>query len=253
MQCRKFRSAPINGTDGIVPAGTTYTWPVPVVTGGITGGIASSGASINGTLTNPTSIAQTATYTVTPTSGSCTGSTFTVTVTVDPNPAVTAMTATICSGGTFTATPANGVNGIVPAGTTYTWPVPVMTGGLTGGASEEAAASISGTLVNPTNTVQTATYTVTPLSGSCTGATFTITVTVNPMPNISNMSATICSAGSFAVTPANITNGVVPFGTTYTWAAPIVTGGITGGVAGSGPDVLGSLIRLTPFRQVLIQ
>ena len=95
------------------------------------------------------------------------------------------MTSTICSGNGFSATPVNGVNGIVPAGTTYSWPAPVVTGGLTGGAASSGSpTSITGTLTNPTNTAQTATYTVTPTSGSCTGSTFTVTVTVNPTPAI---------------------------------------------------------------------
>ena len=44
----------------------TYTWAAPTVTGGLTGGIADVGASITGTLTNPTNAPQVAIYTVTP-------------------------------------------------------------------------------------------------------------------------------------------------------------------------------------------
>ena len=33
----------VNVTDGIVPAGTTYTWTAPAVTGGVTGGFAGGG------------------------------------------------------------------------------------------------------------------------------------------------------------------------------------------------------------------
>src|SRR5204862_368412 len=107
-----------------------------------------------------------------------TGSTFTVTVTVNPKPSVINQTAMICSAGTFTVTPTNGGGNIVPAGTTYTWGAPTVTGGLTGSVAGSGS-SISGTLTNPTNTAQTATYTVTPTSGTCTGSTFTVTVTVN--------------------------------------------------------------------------
>src|ERR1035437_1641746 len=53
-----------------------------------------------------------------------------ITITVNPKPAITAMTSTICSAATFTATPVNGTNGVVPAGTTYTWATPVVTGGV---------------------------------------------------------------------------------------------------------------------------
>ena len=119
-------------------------------------------------------------------------------VTVNQVPAITAMTATVCSGAGFNVTPVNITNGIVPAGTTYSWPAPVVTGGMTGGAAGVAAANISGTLNNPTNTTQTATYTVTPTAGSCVGGPFTITVTVNPLPTVNagvSLSA-ICQGGT---------------------------------------------------------
>ena len=147
-------------------------------------------------------------------------------------PAVNNITTAICSGGTFTATPANGTNGIVPAGTTYTWGVPAVTGGITGGVAG-GGANISGTLTNPGSTAATVTYTVTPVSGSCTGSAFTVTVTVNPMPAVNDITSSICSGSSFTEIPVDVTDGVVPAGTTYTWSAPSVTGGITGGSAGT--------------------
>ena len=125
-----FTVTPVDVTNGIVPTGTTYSWSAPAGAG-FSGGAAGAGAaSITGTLTNTTSSVATATYTVTPTSsvalGSCVGGTFTVTVTVNPNALINPMTTTICSGSSFTLIPANGVNGIVPAGTLYSWPLPVF-------------------------------------------------------------------------------------------------------------------------------
>ncbi|MES2591461.1 MAG: PKD-like domain-containing protein [Bacteroidota bacterium] len=233
-----FTVTPANGADGIVPAGTTYTWSSPVVTGGLTGGSAQGSAqsSISQTLTNPTNTAQTAIYTVTPLSGSCTGATFTITVTVDPRPAITAQTPITCSGTVFTVTPVNITDGIVPAGTTYTWLSPVVTGGVTGGSGQFSQASVSQTLTNPTNSAQTATYTVVPTAGTCIGSPFTVTVTVNPLPSITNQTAVSCSGTAFTASPANGTNGIVPAGTTYTWSAPLVTGGVTGGSAQAIPQ-----------------
>ena len=246
-----FSVTPVNGTNGTVPGGTTYSWGLPGVTGGLTGGATGTGASsIIGTLTNPTNSAQTATYTVTPLSGTCTGATFTVTVTVNPKPAITAMTSAVCSGTGFTVTPVNSTNGVVPTGTTYSWLAPTVTGGITGGVSGSAAANISGTLTNPSTAVQTATYTVTPLSGSCAGSTFTVTVTVNPNATVTNLTSIICSGGTFTVTPVNVTNGIVPTGTTYSWSAPTVTGGITGGASGSGAATIsGTLTNPTTTAQ----
>ena len=125
------------------------------------------------------------TYTVTPTSGdtgNCIGDSFTVTVTVNPKPVIPNQTATICSATAFTTSPVNAApTTIVPSGTTYTWTVASNTN-VTGQSDQATAqSSISQTLTNLTNTVQTVVYTVTPVSGAqgtCSGASFTITVTV---------------------------------------------------------------------------
>lgn len=159
----------------------------------------------------------------------------TVTVTVNPKPVISNQTAIICSGSSFTVAPSNLSPNIIPTGTTYSWSAPVVTGGLTGGASATAQTSITGTLTNPTNTIQTATYTVTPTSGytgNCAGATFTITVTVNPKPVIANQTVTACSGNDFTVSLTNAAPSlIVPFGTTYIWAAPVSNpiDAITGG------------------------
>ena len=170
-----FSVTPVNGTNGIIPAGTTYSWLAPNVSGGITGGQSGAAATnIFGTLTNPTNIAQTASYQVTPTTVLCgAGLPFTVTVSLNPVASVVALTATTCSGTSFTLTPVNGTNGIVPAGTTYTWSAPTGVGFIGGQSQISAVNSIYGTLVNTTNTAHTATYFITPLSGNCTGSVFT--------------------------------------------------------------------------------
>ena len=336
-----FTITPTNAGANIVPTGTTYSWGLPSVTGGITGAtIGSNQTSIIQTLTNPTTTVQTATYTITPLSGSCSGATFTLTVTVNPNPvtSVNLTTQTACSGiafspiivtntnnlattytwtrdnttnvsgttsGTstviaagssfslsqvltnntataqtviFTFTPtSNGCTGnsftstvvvspkavipvqslstcsqsgfsftpvdgipdpstIVPSNTVYSWSAPSVTGGITGGAGLSGQTAITGTLNNPTNTNQTATYTVTPTSGispTCSGSSFTVTVTVTPKPSILNAVTTICTNGTFTITPTNAGANIVPTGTTYSWGLPSVTGGITGATIGS--------------------
>jgi hypothetical protein len=178
-----FTVTPANGGSDVIPSGTTYGWSIPTVTGGLTGGAAGSNASsVTGTLANPTNAAQTATYTVTPNSGTCTGTPFTVTATINPTPAITAITSPACSGSGFTVSPADGTNGVVPTGVTYSWSAPTVTGGLTGGAAGTNVSSITGTLTDPTTTAQTATYAVTPKFGTCTGSPFNVTATVNPLP-----------------------------------------------------------------------
>ena len=125
---------------------------------------------------------------------------------INPNPVISSISMSACSGASFTVTPINGTNGVVPAGTTYSWAAPAITGGLIGGsASSGSQTNINGTLTNPTSTLQTATYTVTPLSGNCAGSPFTVTVTVygNLSAGISGGTSPICynnSTGTFTAT-----------------------------------------------------
>jgi hypothetical protein len=253
-----FTVTPGNGNGNIIAAGTTYSWPVPVVTGGMTGGATGTGqGSISGTLSNITNVAQTATYTVTPTSGLCPGATFTVVVTVNPTPVIPAQTATICSSNAFTTSPTNAApTTIIPTGTTYTWTVATNTN-VTGQSNQTSAqSSISQTLTNLTNVAQNVIYTVTPTSGdtgNCVGATFTITVTVNPKPYVSAQTTSTCSETAFpSITPANGTanNHIVPSETKYAWSVPVVTGGMSGGVAATGQTTInGNLTNPTNIVQ----
>jgi gliding motility-associated-like protein len=174
-------------------AGTTFSWVAtdnPNVSGeSLT---AQSGATINNTLVNNTTSAQTVTYTVTPTAAGCVGAPQTVTITVNPLNSITAgsnrtvcintaitnitMTTTGATGATFTG---------LPAGVTGTWSGNTVT--------------ISGT---PT-AAGTYNYTVT-TTGGCPPATATgtITVTANNTVTPASSNPTICI--NTAITP-NIT------------------------------------------------
>ncbi|HEX6914997.1 MAG TPA: PKD-like domain-containing protein, partial [Chitinophagaceae bacterium] len=74
-------------------APSTFTWTVGTITGSITGASAGSGSTIAQTLTNPSNAtAGTVQYIVTPTSTAsttCPGTPYTITITVNPTPAVT--------------------------------------------------------------------------------------------------------------------------------------------------------------------
>jgi autotransporter-associated beta strand protein len=241
-----FTVSPTNGTD-VVPGGTTYSWSAPSVTG-ITGAASgTNAANISGTLTNTTNAAINVIYTVTPTSGTCTGSTFTVTVTVNPMPNIAVKTSTICSGSIFTVSPTNGTD-IVPSGTTYTWTAPSLSGGITGSSAQSTAqTSISQTLTNSGTSVQTATYTVTPVSGSCTGSNFTITVTVNPVPVLTSTltPGAVCGNLTFSYTPTSATTG-----TTFNWSRSTVTG--ISNSAASGTDNPNEILNNTTTSPVSV-
>lgn len=149
-----------------------------------------------------------------------------VTVTVNPRPAINNMSATFCSRTNFTITPQNGTNGIVPPNTQYTWSAPLVTGGMTGGASGSGG-SIVGTLVNPTNLPQTATYTVTPTSGAgCIGKSFTLTVTVNPANLTGSTNLTVGSSTQLTGTP---TGGI--YNSSNTSVATVNSAGVVSALA----------------------
>ncbi|MFO0448875.1 MAG: PKD-like domain-containing protein, partial [Pseudomonadota bacterium] len=226
-----FVVTPSNGTNGIVPIASLYSWGIPTFTGTVTGGASATDnvTTIFGTLRNRTNETQTVTYTVTPrTAAGCVGTNFTLTVTLPPTAEITTMTTVTCSGVPFVVTPTNVTNGIVPNGSVYSWSVPTFTGTVTGGASASNYPTIVfGNLLNRTNTTQTVTYTVTPLSGNCTGAAFTVIVTLNPTPEVTAMTTVTCSGVPFVVTPSNGTNGIVPIASLYSWGIPTFTGTVT--------------------------
>ncbi|MFN6387303.1 MAG: PKD-like domain-containing protein, partial [Bacteroidota bacterium] len=182
----------------------------------------------------------------------------TVVATINPKPVVPNQTATICSGGTFTTSPTNNApTTIVPTGTTYTWTVATNTS-VTGQSNQGVGqSSISQTLTNNTNIVQTVTYTVTPRSGAdgnCVGSTFTIVVTVNPKPVVPNQTATICSGTAFSVLPINNpTATIIPASTTYTWTV-VDNVNVTGDAAQTiGVSTIGqTLTNLTNTAQTVV-
>ena len=227
-----FTVTPVNGSGNIVPSNTTYSWNAPSVTG-ITGTTAGTSASnISGTLVNTTNAPIDVVYTVTPTSGTCNGQSFTVTVTVNPMPMIANATTTTCSGSVVNYTPINGTD-VVPSNTTYSWSFVDVTN-LSGETIGSNQTTFSQTLINTGILTEQVVYTITPTSGLCVGSSFTYTVNVDPVPSISNTTAVICSGNAFTVSPVNGTD-IVPSGTQYTWTASS-NSNITGAANESTPQ-----------------
>lgn len=254
-----FLLSPANGSPTlatVVPSGTKYSWSAPVVTGGMTGGTAGVALNaIGGTLVNPTNTAQTATYTVTPvsgTTGNCAGATFTVTVTVNPKPFIINASPVVCSGENLVVTPTNGAGNIVPAGTTFSWSAPTVSGGMTGGASGTNQTSITLNLTNPTNTVQTASYNVTATSGSCLGTTFTLAVNVNPKPTVAANLATQSVCSGDAISNIVMSNPNAVAGTIYYSWTRDNTANVTGIAASDNTQIIsGNLTNTTNTPQTV--
>jgi hypothetical protein len=176
--CNGASTAAINFSGAVT--GTVFNWTNNTTSIGLaasgTGNIASFVATNAGV--GPV----TATVTVTPsyTNGgtTCTGTPTTFTITVNPTPAVNAVTnLTVCNG----ATVATIVLGSTVPGTTFSWTNNTVSIGLAASGTGDIPSFVAtNTGANPV----TATITVTPVFSNggttCTGTPRTFTITVNP-------------------------------------------------------------------------
>ena len=230
----------LNSTTTGVTFGWTTTQPA-----GITEIIQTSGTTSIPvqTLTNTTNTDITIVYNATATvagGAACLGALYTYTITVKPKPSVaTPLAQTICSNSAFSITPLDGSGNTIPAGTIYTWSAAVISpvGAITGAIAQNTPqTSISQMLINGIDQMATATYLVTPKSGTCSGTPFTVVITVNPSPKVvfSGVNQKICSGSdSTAINLSNPTTGSV----TFDWTASIPLG-ITGATASGTTAVI---------------
>lgn len=212
--------------------GTIFNWTNDNI--GI--GLAASGQGNIASFTpiNGTNALITATITVTPftNTNSCQGTPRTFTIKVGAVPAVSNTSFSICSGNT-----ANFVPSGVPAGTTYTWSANTVPSTLNlivsnAGNMNSSQPSFNPTFANNTLSPVDITFTVTPQSpapANCAGATFQLTVTVNPTPIVGNQVTTTCSGVGFVISPTS-----VPTGTTYTWGTGTLLAGTITPLGGQG-------------------
>ena len=232
--------------DGLITgAGDTYTYTVASsnatsVPAGSPRAVASA-ANITDVYTNTTIAPVTITYTVTPTSATgCTGNTFTVTVTVNPEPVVTNQTITTCSDVALNYSLASLITG---TGDLYTYTVASSNAASVPAGSPRAvasAANITDVYTNTTASPVTITYTVTPIGANgCTGNTFTVTVTVNPEPVVTNQTITTCSNVALNYSLDALISGA---GDTYTYT--VASSNATSVPAGS-PRAIASAANIT--------
>ncbi|MDQ8003742.1 MAG: Ig-like domain-containing protein [Pedobacter sp.] len=238
-----------------VPAGTTYTWSTPTITGGTVTGATSGNnlAAVTQNLTNTGTTTATVTYTVTPSNGSCPGTSFTITVLVTPNISASAVSpAAICTGSSFVVMPTTS-----NAGLQYTWTAAVQSGtGITGFSNQSTPVSgpISQTLSNTAATSGVVRYTVTPVLNGCAGTAFTFDVTIQPniTPGTIGANQTICAN----TVPATITSTTDATGggtITYVWESSIngTTWTVIGGATAASYSP-GTLIQTTQYRRIAV-
>ena len=153
----------------------------------------------------------------------------TVTVSTAPIASATPVSQSICSGSTTSIA----LNSNLP-GTTFTWTVAQTN---VSGATIGNGTSIAQTLSTTGTVTGTAIYTITPTKGGCIGNPITVTIVVNPIPNLTAIPSTqiICSGG---VTSISLTSSVTP--SAFNWT--VVQTGTAGAAAGSGSIISQTIV-----------
>jgi hypothetical protein len=223
---------------------TTYNW----TNSNTSIGLAASGSGniASFTATNAGATAQVANIIVTPVLGTCSGTTQTFTITVNPVPTVNdPLDQTVCAG-----TPTSAVNFSGNSlSTVYNWTNNNTTIGLGASGSGNIAAF---TTINSGSTPQVATIVVTPALGACTGATQTFSITVNPIPTVVDPAdQTLCANQATSAVNFTGNSGL----TTYNWTNTNTSIGLAASGSGNivsftalnaGATVQNASITVTP-------
>lgn len=207
-------------------ANTRFSWSRATTTG-IINSAASGTANPNETLINTTAAPITVSYVYTLNLNDCTNpSTFTVRVTVNPQPKLssTLTPEAICSGTTFTYTPNSNISG-----TSFTWSRAVVSGINNAGGS--GTGNPNETLRNTTASPINVTYSYTLATNNCSSTNNNVVVAVNPIPTLSSASTmeASCSGSSFSYTPNSATSATV-----FTWSRAGVEGISNEAAVGTG-------------------
>jgi hypothetical protein len=225
---------PSTSTNGLTLTSYDIT---AVVDPGLTGtattgtGITNVNAIAGDIFTNTTAGSLTVVYTVIPYANTCAGASFTITVTITPEPVVAAMTPPpVCSGMAIgVVLPSTSTNSLTLTSYDITAVVdPGLTGTATTGTGITNVNFIAGDIfTNTTGGTLTVVYTVVPYAGTCAGAPFTITVTITPAPVVAAMTPpAVCSGVAIGVIlPSTSTNGL---GLTSYDITAVVDPGLTG-------------------------
>ncbi len=200
--------------NAIVPIGTVFTWSVsnsPSISGENNNNTPTTSFS-TGTLSHSQNTTPAAlSYTISASADGCSANaSFALSVQVKPLPAITTKNLAICSNLAISLSPTNGNGDVVPSGTTYSWPAP--SSALTGMSSGTNQSSFIQTLGNNTGADQSISYSLIPTANSCSGAAFTVNLTIKfePNPNI---------IGTQTICPGESVQLFVDGGASYLWSS----------------------------------
>lgn len=213
--CNGGTSANVNLLSNV--AGTTFTWTATASSAAITGFLPSGGNTIpSQTLSNSSTVAETVTYHVIPTSNfgpNCDGTPRDYIITVNPSPVVTSsLTQAVCSGQPFNYTITSNL-----VGSSYTWSRAAVAG-ISNPAAAGSTAGINETLINTTNVDINVQYLLTPIGQAptfCSGTTETLTVTVRALPQVNAGSDMTIPYGIYTTLAGSASGGTGAL--TYAW------------------------------------
>ncbi|CAN1524330.1 Gliding motility-associated, C-terminal domain [Flavobacteriaceae bacterium] len=207
---------------------TNYSWNV--IGTNVSGDLAGTGPIISQILTVGTTSGN-AVYSIVPNVNGCLGAPIEVTVTVNPIPTLTinpVLGQTICSGETTAISLSSSVTN-----TTFSWAAIQNNINGSGPGNGNTIAQTLSTIIPALGTV---TYTITPVSNGCIGASGSVSVNVKPTPEIFGIPSQlpICSGDStnIVITPTLI-------GTTFSWTVNPI--GVSGATNGSGSSIIQAL------------
>lgn len=202
--CNGSTSAAVNFAGNV--ANTTYSWTNNNTAIGLSAG--GSGNIPSFMAVNTGNVPVIATVSVTPTAAGCTGPAKIFTITVNPTPDVQQPNdQTLCNGGTTNAVTFAGS----VAGTRFNWTNNNPSIGLAATGIDIIPAF---TALNNTNTISTATITVTPIANLCPGPSMDFMIIVKPSSNVNpGTNQSLCNGA---------TTGLISFsgsqaGSTFSW------------------------------------
>jgi hypothetical protein len=217
-------------------AGASFSWTRAVVAGISNGAGVGGTALINESLNNTTTAAINVIYIITPSINGCNGTPFNLTVTVNPTAVVTsAATKTVCNTTALAYTATSST-----VGATFAWTRAVVAG-ISNVAGAGATSLINESLTNTTTAPVNATYIITPSYSGCTGAPFSLVVTVNPTAVITSAAtANVCDNTPLGYTVTSSTAGA-----SFGWTRAVVAGISNAAGAGATSSINESLDNTT--------
>jgi len=229
------------------------------LSGTATSGATGSTNALQGDIfTNTTSASVDVVYTIVPVSATgCEGSSFTATLTVDPEPTGIATSGTVCSNDALGAgfnlsTVASGISATgfdiititIPPGVSSISGSPSTGTGLASNVLEDDV------WVNNNNNTETIVYEIVPAAGSCDGNSFNVSVAIQPQPimSINNTAVELCSGSITDITlNTTTTNGIIRLDAISGTNANLISGKSSVGITLNDNDKIEDiLINNTP-------